>query len=691
MIDLNLPASPGSPVTPPSEAGAGAGPSTSARSPAAERAPAIGGPLTALAGLSEARRTAARQTVSAPRSGDGGERPLKRLRRTVSDGDAPSVPHTAQASTAPWRDESAMHVFRWSMIRRQPMARFLRSGPIAHIASRLRPPSQRRLFDALLCTPEERYGYLKLMSPESAGRYLLRNRDPDVLMHALAQAGMDELRGVPRADVVVDRSGWLLRAGATAAVKLNVNARIPRQARDALVQAQEQLLEQFDQAGPSARAGAVRNIIGASSFASTLDDAFRLAQTALAPQRFHALPPGERADALATLAEAIGDATYMSWQQLEELPEGRRHDALERHLTLRLDEGLAQTVPLLFDEARRLSPIPSNAAHVMVTSLISALEYTPPPVPTQQRILDLFDTQLPYLEGAERDLTLARLAESIALFSRPAEQRRVLDMVLHRTPGMPHRDDLLEHASAEGRWRIAYDILNSLRHLDDPDLRNETLNLLANQLEPHRLAAIPAQRLEELMARAAELDVPQHDVPRMLTIVVRALDALPDASLERPLQALARHEAGPLDEDLVERMQEARLRLLTRVPPQALARDASLLQGLSLQDEARLMAFRTNEATDADPRTRAATFAFVATRLSAHAAGAHGRQALHQIADALPHGTAAAWARQLEAQLDDALDLRLAPGPSAAAPAIGATLAYAGVEALIAALRMRRN
>mgnify|MGYP001552041233 FL=1 len=311
-----------------------------------------------------------------------------------------------------------MHVFRWSMIRRQPMARFLRSGPIAHIASRLQPPSQRRLFDALLCTPEERYGYLELMSPESAGRYLLRNRDPDVLMHALAQAGMDDLHGVPRPDVVVDRCGWLLRAGATAAVKLN--ARVPRQARGALAQAQEQLLEQFDQAGRSARAGAVRNIIGASAVASTLEDAFRLAQTALAPQRFHALPLGERADALATLAEAIGDAAYMSWQHLEEVPEGRRRDALERHLTLRLDEGLAQTVPMMFDEARRLSPIPSDAAQVIVTSLISALEYTPPPVPTQQLILDLFDTQLPYLEGADRDLTLARLAESIALLPSTA-------------------------------------------------------------------------------------------------------------------------------------------------------------------------------------------------------------------------------------------------------------------------------
>ncbi len=692
MIDLNLPASPGSPATPASEAGDGSHTAAQAQALAGSPTPAAGGPLTALSDLSETRRGTIRRTVSASYAtcaDDEAERPAKRLRRTESGPSAQPAGDGAQAGAAPWRSESAMHVFRWSMIRRQPMARFLRSGPLAEIANHLRPRSQRRLFDALLCTPKERYGYLRMMTPESAGRYLLRNHDRDVLSHALARAE-DLPPDVPRPDWVVDRSGWLLKAGTASAAKLDVPITLRR--RNVLTRAEAQLVEQFDHAGPSARTGAVRDLIATSVQAGTIEDAFRFAQTALAPQRFRALPLSERAHALAALGEGIGDAAYMSWQQLYDLPEGEEHNDFEEHLTTGLLNGLAETVPMLLNEARRLSPIPSDAARRLVTSLISTLECATPDVDTRRAILDLFDTQLPYLAGADRDATLSRLAESLALFGQPEEQRRMLNMVLYRTADAPWPDDWLAHVGAEGRWRVPMGILNSLREVEDPAVRDETLRLLANQLAPSRIGAIPGEHLQTVLERALDLDVPADTAHRLMPIVAGALDAVPGEQLARPLRAMGRRASAPVAEALGQQMYNVLIRQLPRLPVAErvdllAATSADLLDAMPPADAAPLLAGITNDADGAAPRTRASSLAFVTGRLAARAAAApHG---LDELAHALPRTTAGAWARQLEAELTGALSLGLALGTHSPGRAGAADVAHAPMQATLEALRRR--
>jgi hypothetical protein len=692
MIDLNLPASPGSPATPTSEGGGSNAPAP-AETAAGRATPAAGGPLSALADLSETRRGVTRRTVSAQCSAslsdDEAERPAKRVRPTLSDSRAARVGDGAQANAAPWRNESAMHVFRWSMIRRQPMARLLRSGPVAHIANHLQPSSQRRLFDALLCTPQERYGYLRLMTPESAGRYLLRGHDRDVVSHALARGG-EPPPDVPRPDLVVDRSGWLLKAGTSSAAKLD--ARITQRARNILTSAETQLVEQFDHAGPSTRTGAVRNLIATSSYAGTLQDAFRFAQTALAPQRFRALPLGERADALGALAEGISDAAYMSWQQLNDLSDGEEHEDFEEHLTTGLLNGLAETVPMLLNEARRLSPIPSDAARRLVTSLISALECSTPDIDTRRAILDLFDTQLPYLTGADRDTTLSRLAESVALFSQPQEQRRMLDMVLQRTADMPRPDDWLAHVGTEGRWCVPMGILNSLREVEDPTVCDEMLRLLANQLAPSRLGAMPGERLQAVLERALELDVPADTAHPLLPIIFGALDAVPGELLARPLRAMGRRATVPLAEALAQQLHHIRLRLLPRLPiaervDMLAATSADVLDAMPPADQARLLAALTNDADDAAPRTRASVLAFVTSRLAARATAAP--HALDELAHALPRTEATAWAGQLETELNGELSLRLTVGPRSPGPAGGVDVAHEPMQATLDALRRR--
>jgi hypothetical protein len=391
----------------------------------------------------------------------------------------------------------------------------------------------------------------------------------------------------------------------------------------------------------------------------------------------------ERAHALATLALSVSDAAFMAWQEVDEPSDGDDQAEREADVQALLGEGLADIIPMMFDEARRLSPIPSDAARLLVTSLISTLEHTTPALETQRAILDLFEIQVPYLQGADRDETLGRLAESVWVFAEPDAQRRVLNMVQHRLPGAAPSEDRLAHVGADGRSHILLGILNSLHSIADEGLRRESLSLLANQLAPDRARALPVYRLQQLLIRMVERDPGAHDADRMLTIALDALDVLPGLHLVGPLEAMARREAGPLDEALAERMREARLRLSPRLPLTFMPTEAPLLDALSPENEARVLVARMNEARGAGPHERQATFAMVTRRVAARAAGpAHEWQAIRQMARALPPDTAGALAHQLDAHLGEALDLRLAPGP---------TIEYGRLQEMIDALHAQRR
>jgi hypothetical protein len=448
--------------------------------------------------------------------------------------------------------------------------------------------------------------------------------------------------------------------------------------------AEDLLLDGFEQAGPSARAGAVRNLIETSACANTLDDALHFALQALAPERFRALPLDERAHALATLALSVSKAADLTWLDVDELSDDDDQLNREGELVDLLGSGLDAAVPRMLDEARRLSPIPSDAARLLVASLISTLERVLPDLDTQRAILDLFETQVPYLQGADRDETLGRLAGSLWVFAQPAAQRRVLNMVEHRLPGAAPAEDRLAHVGTDGRSRIASGILDSLRRgVANEHVRGESLNLLANQLAPDRARALPIYSLQQLLVRMVEFDPGAHGSERILTIALDALDALEGINLLGPLEAMARREAQPLGAAIAERMREARLRLIPRLPLEFMFDRATLLDPLPPEDEARVLAARMNEAGDAGPLHRQLIFAMVAGRLAERTAGAADNwQVVRRMASALTPDAAAALADQLEANLREVL---------AAGPASGRIAEYRPVAAMIQALRAPRR
>jgi hypothetical protein len=300
-------------------------------------------------------------------------------------------------------------------------------------------------------------------------------------------------------------------------------------------------------------------------------------------------------------------------------------------------------------------------------------------------MLDLFETQMPYLQGADRDATLGRLAGSLEVFDRPDLQRRVLNMVQHRIPGAAPAEDRLAHVGTGGRSYILLGIVNFLGRVEDEHLRRESLSLLANQLSPDRARALPVFPLQQLLTRMVDLEGldPEHDdANQMLTIALDALDALPSSpELLSPLQAMARRAAEPLGQALAQRLNEVRLRLLLRLPLDTLLAHATQLVVLSPEDEARVLAARMNEVNDAGPSVRQAMFAMVARRLDARtAAAADESQVIRRMADALSPDAAAAWAHRLEADLVDVMNLHLNDGQS---------IDYGPLLAMLRALRAR--
>ncbi|MHA6882672.1 type III effector protein [Ralstonia pseudosolanacearum] len=552
--------------------------------PSGSQPHAAGGPLAALADLNQARRSALKRALGDDGAGSSGESAAKRLRHSVIfamsfSGHEPSrLPLVRQPVTD--RDQRRVNrrirrnqaaFAKRQLIAKQPVARLLQGELAPEIGRHLPPGDQRRLEAVLPRSAEARYAHARGLPPALAGVYL--NRDEEALMLATADT---DTHGAPlSADALLDRAGWLLQAGTRAAATPGVNA--TDRIRDAMDEAEARVLEIFDRAGPRARAEAVRHLIASCAYAGALDDALRFAQTALAPQRFHALPSAEQPGALAALLEHLDTVEEMEWDQAAAIEEDEMRQEREAELEDQRFEGMSATMPLLLAAARRIGQVPSEAACRTVRTVVSLIDRRVPDAATQQVVLDLLDTQLPHLQGDDRSVAIERLATILGCFGQPGLQRRVLDMLSRRAPGTPPSEDRLSHLNPAARVGVIDALFHQLAEVTDDGVRSRALTLLDNQLEPGRLAHFPNEALQSILTDAVMLDVPANSRQPLFALVARALDVLPGERIAQPLRQMFRRAIQPPVADLPEleqqawaglnqRMQQAWWGLLPRVP-----------------------------------------------------------------------------------------------------------------------------
>ncbi|KFX82822.1 type III effector protein [Ralstonia solanacearum] len=548
---------------------------------------AASGPLASLADLNQARRSALKRPLGddgTSGSGGSGEPAAKKPRHSVTfampfSGKEPSRrPLLRQPVTDPDQRRVNQQIRRnqaafakRQLIAKLPVARLLQGELASEIGGHLPPGDQRRLDAVLPRSAEARYAHARGLPPALAGVYL--NRDREALMLATADT---DTHGVPlSADALLDRAGWLLQAGTRAAATPGVN--VTNRIRDAMDEAEARLLDTFDRAGPQARAEAVRHLIASCAHAGALDDAQRFAQTALSPQRFHALPSAEQPGALAALVEHLDIVEEMEWDRTAAIEDGEMRQEREAELEDQRFKGMSATMPLLLDAARRIGQVPSEAACLTVRSVVSLVDRLVPDAATQRAALDLLDTQLPHLQGDDRSAAIERLASILSHFEQPGQQWRVLDMLSRRAPGTAPSEDRLSHLNPAARVGVIHAVFHQLAEVADDSVRSRALTLLDNQLEPGRLGHFPNEALQSILTDAVMLDVPANSRQRLFALVERTLDALPGERIAQPLRQMFRRAVQPPVADLTEleqqvwaglnqRMQQAWLRLLPRVP-----------------------------------------------------------------------------------------------------------------------------
>ncbi|WP_197342130.1 type III effector protein [Ralstonia solanacearum] len=544
---------------------------------------AASGQLASLADLNQARRSALKRPLGDDGAGGSGEPAAKRRRHSVTfvmscSGKEPSrrplvrqpVPDPDQRRVNQQIRSNQAAFAKRQLIAKLPAARLLQGELAAEIGRHLPPGDQRRLDAVLPRSAEARYAHARGLPPALAGVYL--NRDREALM--LAAADTDKHGAPLSADALLDRAGWLLQAGTRAAATPGVNA--TNRIRDAMDEAEARLLETFDRAGPQAQAEAVRHLI-ASCAHGTLDDALRFAQTALSPQRFHALPSAEQPGALAALVEHLDNVEEIEWDRTAAIEDGEMRQEREAELEDQRFEGMSATMPLLLDAARRIGQVPSDVAGLTVRSVVSLVDRQVPDAATQRAALDLLDTQLPHLQGDDRSAAIERLASILSHFEQPEQQWRVLDMLSRRAPGTPPSEDRLSHLNPAARVGVINAVFHQLAEVADDGVRSGALTLLGNQLEPGRLGHFPDEALQSILTDAVMLDVPANSRQSLFALVERTLDALPGERIAQPLRQMFRRALQPPVADLPEleqqawaglnqRMQQAWLRLLPRVP-----------------------------------------------------------------------------------------------------------------------------
>ncbi|WP_247421274.1 hypothetical protein [Ralstonia pseudosolanacearum] len=583
-MKVNPPASPGASVAPPSATQEAAGAQPSSTEPSGSRTHAAGSPLASLAELSQTRRAGVKRPAGDDDAGSSSEPPRKMPRRSVKfamsfrEGGPPRpalVRHEAtDADQADINEqiETNQRAFLVQQLEaKQPVVRLLQSELGAEIARHLPAQDQHRLDEALARSPEARYEHARLLPPQMGGAYL--NRDEEALALVLAET---DAHGAPlSADARLERAGWLLLAGTQAAALPDVQ--VIGGMRRAVRQARVTLFQTFDRAGPAAQAEALRRLIGACAYAGSQVDALRWTREALGEQRFYSLPPDERADALAELAEHLDNAEETEWDRLDHFTDSAMRAERERTLAQLHTNGLAYTVPMMLDAARRIGPMPSDAAELLMQSVVNMARRLMPAPATQQVMLDLFCTLLPQLQGNARASAGARLMAMLPELPAIGDQLRLFNRILLCPHGTPPSENRLSHLDVAGQYALTQAVFSQLPNMGEHTMREEAMKLLDNQLAPGRLGRFPGAALESLLTDAARLPVPASSRPQLLSIVERTLEVLPGEHIARPLRKLLERAIQPpawhLDareaaawHDISPRLMQSWHQLLPRLP-----------------------------------------------------------------------------------------------------------------------------
>jgi len=550
--------------------------------PSYSRAHTLSGVLGQIPSRGDATRTRDEASTSAAT-----ERPRKKL-QFASDVTSFGPHDVNAAQDAPPADDNQdpmaalISANRRAFVQRQaqlnqPSARALQSGLGAEIARYLPPRDQVRLGKAMIGSSQNRYELLaRLLPPYQRADYLAR--DPNAFAYVNEEtSGGEALSG----DTLVDRASWLLEAAmyASASVPTTMRARVA----DAAAQAENRLLQHFGQALPHTQAEAVRRLINAGGLAGTFSRALRPAQIVLSSNRFLALPATERQRALVSLVGHINHANQTDWSALDEessdaesgseLDEAdaaaypvRRADLAERHA-----RGLDEMLPLVLDAARQVGSMPAEPSRNFAHAIIALVDRGAPSLAAQAAALELVAMQLPSLQGDDREDVLAELTQILSRFSAAEDQRRVLQMLTTAPGNTPDKagGDHLWHIGAEGRSTILGMLINQLRYLPHEGVRDEVLNLLANQFAPERLRYLEPHGLRVALVSAAALAIDPEHRSRLYAIVAHALDTLPAVHLAAPLIALFESAIQMPDVVLAGQMHETYRDALPRVPVDA--------------------------------------------------------------------------------------------------------------------------
>jgi hypothetical protein len=450
---------------------------------------------------------------------------------------------------------------------RQPAAALLRQDwLLAEAGPHLTPTEQERfLNDVLRLSEEARAEFARLLPAGHAGAYL--SHDEAALAHSL---------GGEAPDVIVRRASWLMRAGL--AGRHFPGAAPSELMSRTIAHAEAELRTHFEHGGPTAQANAVLNLVGSVLFTRTLEDAHRLAQLALQPRYFRALPESQRGTTLWLLSNSLLSANAFSWMEMASPPasptEGDAPAVRIGAFAAQHRRSLGETIPMLLEAARSTGTMSSSAALGILYGVAQMVGRGMPDTDAQRAVLDLYELLLPHLHDAERGQAYTDLSGMISALGEPGLQRRAFNLVTQHRPGTVRANDWLPHLDAGARARVLLTMVFQLNLLGD-EMRDDAFGLLSDQTAPGVIERLSADGRQRLLEQARELDVPPGDNLRLLPIVGRLLDHAPIDEIVQSLQVLFGHaDADPEDDALEHTVWQMWDRFLPQLPPD---RSANLL------------------------------------------------------------------------------------------------------------------